>query len=69
MEDQTFESMLRQAGWLIAGGLAVQLATCFWVDALSFILFLTVGGALTAAGVLLFLRWLVVSRRSEPVSD
>ncbi len=62
MEKPAFESMLGQAGWLIAGGLVVQLATCFWIDALSFVLFLTVGGALTVAGVLVFLRWLVVSR-------
>lgn len=62
MEHQPFESMLVRASWLIAGGLAVQLVTCFWVDALSFVLFMAVGGALTAAGVLMFLRWLVLSR-------
>ncbi len=50
--------MLRWSAWLIAGGLVVQLVTCFWVDALAFVLFLAVGGVLTGAGVLMFLYWL-----------
>lgn len=62
MKSRAFESMLGRASWLIAGGLSVQLVTCFWVDALSFVLFLAIGGALTAAGVLMFLRWLLMSR-------
>lgn len=66
MKARTFESMIGRAGALIVGGLLVQLATCFWVDALAFVLFLGVGGALTGAGVLIFLNWLVVSRGSGP---
>ncbi len=50
--------MLRWSAWLIAGGLVVQLVTCFWVDALAFVVFLAVGGVFTGAGVLVFLFWL-----------
>jgi hypothetical protein len=70
----SFESMLRWSAWLIAGGLVVQLVTCFWVSALSFVVFLAVGGALTGAGVLVFLYWLATrgpeqrgSRQERPV--
>lgn len=66
MKARTFESMIGRAGALIVGGLLVQLATCFWVDALAFVLFLAVGGALTGVGVLIFLNWLIASRGSGP---
>ena len=52
-----FESMLRPASWLLGAGLVVQLGTCFWNDALSFIVFGTAGGVLTGGGTLLFLMW------------
>ncbi len=58
----TFEAMLNRAAALIVVGLLVQLVTCFWIDALSFVLFLTVGGSLTAAGTLFFLYWLAAGR-------
>ncbi len=58
----TFEAMLNWAAALIVGGLLVQLVTCFWIDALSFMLFLTAGGSLTAAGTLFFLYWLAAGR-------
>ncbi len=50
--------MLLWASRLIVSGLGIQLVTCFWLDALSFVLFLTVGGVLTGAGAFLFLYWL-----------
>ena len=58
-----FERMLAWASWLLVSGLGVQLVTCFWLHALSFILFLTLGGLLTGAGTLLFLYSLVTSAR------
>lgn len=58
----TFEAMLNRAAALIVVGLLVQLVTCFWIDALSFVLFLTVGGSLTAGGTLFFLYWLAAGR-------
>ena len=58
---KSFESMLTWASRLIVSGLVVQLVTCFWLDALSFVLFLTVGGLLTGAGILLFLYWLTTA--------
>ncbi len=62
MVGRTFEAMLNWAAALIVGGLLVQLVTCFWIDALSFVLFLTSGGCLTAGGTLFFLYWLVARR-------
>jgi hypothetical protein len=56
-----FESMLSWASGLIISGLGVQLVTCFWLHALSFVLFLTLGGLLTVAGTLLFLYWLATT--------
>lgn len=60
--------MSRWSAWLIASGLLVQLVTCFWVDALSFVLFLAVGGALTGAGVLVFLYWLATGEAGTHAS-
>lgn len=54
-----FESMLGWASGLIVAGLLVQLLTYLRVGAPSFVIFLAVGGTLTAAGALLFLCWLV----------
>lgn len=58
-----FESMLRPASWMLGAGLVVQLATCFWNDAVSFLVFATLGTMFTAGGTLLFLRWLVAGGR------
>ena len=58
-----FESMLRLSSWLLGAGLAVQLATCFWSGALSFIVFAAVGGLLTGGGTLIFLMWLASGER------
>lgn len=58
-----FESMLRPASWLLGAGLVVQLVTCFWNDALSFVIFGAAGGLLTAGGTLIFLMWLAASER------
>ena len=58
---KSFESMLSWASRFIVSGLVVQLVTCFWLDALSFVVFLMVGGLLTGAGTLLFLYWLATA--------
>ena len=58
-----FESMLRPASWLLVAGLVVQLITCFWNDAVSFLIFGMAGGASTAGGILLFLWWLSTGGR------
>lgn len=68
MLPQSFESMLKLAGRLITGGLIVQLVSCFWLDALSFVFFLTLGGLLTGAGTLIFLCWLVIGGPERAVS-
>jgi len=54
-----FETMLGWASGLILAGLAVQLLTYVWIGALSFVLFIALGGTLVGAGTLLFLYWLV----------
>ena len=60
-----FESMLRPASWLLGAGLVVQLATCFWNDALSFLLFGLFGGLFTVGGILVFLLWLGTGERGR----
>ena len=60
MRGRSFEEVVRVASWPIAAGLSVQLVTCFWNDALSFVTFAAVGGVLTAGGVGVFLWWLAV---------
>lgn len=65
---KNFESMLSWASRLIVSGLVLQLVTCFWLDALSFVLFLTLGGLLTGAGTLLFLYWLATASAAGSVS-
>lgn len=52
---------LRLSGFLIAAGIAVELATLFWNHPVSFFLFVCVGGALMSAGMLVFL-WSIVNR-------
>ncbi|MCY3842523.1 MAG: hypothetical protein OXH69_03165 [Acidobacteria bacterium] len=51
---------LRLSGLLIVSGLGVELASFFWNHPVSFVLFLSVGAALTGAGMLLYL-WSIVT--------
>jgi len=53
------ERRLRRAGFLIAAGLIVQLATLVWVHPLAFIAFAVVSCPLIAAGIVLFLYSIV----------
>lgn len=68
---KTFESRLRLSAGLIVAGLLVALPTLAWTHAMSFMLFITVSGGLTALGVLLYLvsllRHLVVHEPVVPV--
>ena len=52
---------LQVSGLLIAVGIAVELATLYWNHPISLFLFLTLGGGLIGAGMLLYL-WSVVTR-------
>lgn len=60
---------LRLSGSLIALGLLVQALSLLWNHPLSFIAFVTLGGLLVAAGIVLYLFTLVniSSARSEDV--
>jgi hypothetical protein len=49
------ERSIRWAGFLIAIGLIVQLATFVWIHPLAFITFAVIACPLVGAGVLLFL--------------
>jgi len=55
-----FAGRLHIAGWLIAVGLVVELATLFWIHPVSMTLFLCLGAVLVLAGMAVFL-WSVVS--------
>ena len=57
-----FAARLCVAGWLIIAGLAVEVATLFWIHPVSMTLFLFLGAVLVLAGMAVFL-WSVVSRQ------
>jgi hypothetical protein len=46
---------LKLSGILVALGLLVEAATLFWAHPTAFLVFLLLGGALVAAGVLVYL--------------
>ena len=50
---------LQLAGLLIAGGLLVEVITIYWSHPLAFVAFLVLGGALVAAGAVLYLYSIV----------
>jgi len=57
---------IRLASTLVLIALVVELGTLFWSHPLSFIVFATLGGAALAAGLVIYLLWLVLGR--APVS-
>ena len=59
MNAELIETRLWWAGWLIAIGLAVEVAVSGWVHPLAFVTFAAVACPLVIAGMLLFL-WSVV---------
>jgi hypothetical protein len=59
MTREPIERHLWWAGWLIAIGLAVEVAVSGWVHPLAFVTFAVVACPLVIAGMLLFL-WSVV---------
>lgn len=54
-----FSKALRTSGVLLLAGLCVEAVSLHWIHPLAFMGFVIVGGALLAAGVLLFLYSLV----------
>ncbi len=60
MSSASLERRLSWAGWLIASGLAVELAVSTLVHPLAFVTFAVVTCPLVLAGVLLFL-WALVA--------
>lgn len=57
---KAIEKRFAWAGWLIAAGLMVQIATTAFVHPLAFVAFLLLACPLVASGVLVFL-WAVAS--------
>lgn len=53
------EGTLRLAGWLVATGLAVEIASLLWKSPLAFVLFAAASPLLIGAGVVMFLLALV----------
>jgi hypothetical protein len=54
---------LRISAILVASGLLIELITLMWSHPLSFILFMSVGAVLLAAGILFFLYSLTLQGR------
>jgi uncharacterized membrane protein len=54
--------LLRLASTLVLITLVIELGTLFWSHPLSFIVFATFGGAALAAGLLIYLYWLIFGR-------
>jgi hypothetical protein len=46
---------LQLSGALVASGLGVEVVTLYWAHPLAFVLFIVLGGALIAAGIVLYL--------------
>jgi hypothetical protein len=61
-ENPGFQKALRISGVLLLLGLCTEAISLIWVHPIAFILFFVVGGALLAAGILLFLYSLVSSK-------
>ena len=59
METPRIEKRIRLAGFLIGGGLLLQLLTLLRIHPLAFVAFLALGCPLAAAGTLLYLVNLV----------
>jgi len=59
---------LRQAGFLIALGLLVELLTLAWNSPSAFLVFLGLGGLLIFAGILIYLWSLVSGEQSSSAS-
>ena len=68
MSSRHARSIRSWAGRLIAAGLGVQLVTFFWLDALSFVLFLALGGTFVGAGIVLFLYGLASAGNATTAS-
>ncbi len=51
--------LLRLAGFILLGGLVMQLITFIWFHPITFMLHLTLGGLTTLIGVVLYLMHLV----------
>jgi len=57
---------LRLASVLVLIALIVELGTLFWSHPLSFVVFATFGGAALAAGLVIYLYWLIFGRAAAP---
>jgi hypothetical protein len=61
MSELTMERRLWWAGWLVAAGLAVEVAVSGWVHPLAFMTFALLACPLVLVGMLVFLWSLVAS--------
>jgi hypothetical protein len=59
IQAKTIDSKLRLSGGLIALGLLIQALSLLWNHPLSFVAFVTLGGAFVGIGILLYLLTLV----------
>ena len=63
-EDYRTQRLLRWAGGLIAAGLLVQLVTLYWSHPIAFLVFIGLGFSLVAAGIVVFMLFLM--RKTAP---
>ena len=61
------ERRLRLAGYLLIGGLLVELVTLRWAHPTAFLFFALLGGSLMALGILIYLYALVTD--TEPSAN
>ncbi len=67
--DPRLARRLRLAGLLLGLGLLIEAATLFWSHPTAFLVFLLLGGALVAAGVLLYLFTIASYPSPRPRAD
>lgn len=63
LSENPLERRLQAAGILLILGLLTELVCLFWARPLSFLAFISVGGALLFLGILVYLLSLLVIRR------
>jgi len=63
--EERLRSRLRVAGFLVVAGLAVEIASFFWVHPIAFMGFLVVGCGFLGLGIVVFLWTLLSAGREE----
>ncbi len=65
VDEARLHTRLRVAGFLVVSGLAVEIASFFWVHPIAFMSFLVIGCGFLGLGIVVFLWTLLTAGREE----